>query len=253
MVRRLSFTSVFLIALSVASATAVVAVASGCGDSGGNGKTTSGNEAGEQPEPSEEAAGAVPASLGTLESGAEDTVDFAHGRDRAAVVRTARKVLSAARGRAAADLRDAGVAPAQISALQDRARLLDGIAARAPFVRVSLAANAISALMPAFYARYEDPVPPDVLELDYLDREAQLRSQAGDRASLAPVVRSLSATWTKLRPEVVDAGGDAVAARYDRHVEAMRRLSRNAGRALEREAATGLELVDDLEHQFRKQ
>jgi hypothetical protein len=220
----------------------VLAVA-GCGDSGGNEQTTTRSEP----------AGAVPASLGTLESGAEDIVDLAHARDRAAVIRTARKVLRAARGRAAADLRKAGVAPVQIEAVQDRARLLDGIAARAPFVRVSLAANAISALMPAFYARYEDPVPPDVLKLDYLDREAQLRSQAGDRASVPPVVTSLTATWTKLRPDVIDAGGDSVAARYDRHAQAMRRLARSAGRALEREAATGLELVDELENQFRKQ
>lgn len=224
--------------------------ATGCGDSG------AGNDATTRAEPAEggkspAGAGAVPASLGTLESGAEDTVDLAHARRRAAVGRTAREVLRAARGRAASDLRAAGVPQEQVAALQERARLLDSIAARASFARVSLAANAISALMPALYARYEDPVPPDVLKLDYLDREAQLRAEAGDSESVPSVVRSLSATWTTLRPDVVSAGGEPVAARYDHHVQVMRRLARPAGRALQREAGTGLELVDELEGQFR--
>ena len=108
--------------------------------------------------------------------------------------------------------------------------------------------------MPGFYARYEDPVPPDVLKLDYLDREAQLRSLAGDRTSVRTAVDELSTTWTKLRPEVIDAGGDGVAGRYTRHVASMRRLAGGTDeRALQKEAVTGLELVDELENQFRKQ
>ena len=246
-----------LVALVLASF--AVSAMSGCGDSGGDEQATTqsepaaGGESSEAAEEGREEGGSVPASLGTLESGAEDAVDQAHARDRAAVVRTARKVLQAARGRAGADLREAGVAPVEITALQDRARLLDGIAARASFARVALAANSISGLMPALYARFEDPVPPDVLKLDYLDREAQLRSQAGDRASVPPIVKGLAATWAKLRPDVIDAGGEAVAARYADHVRAMRRLARAAGRPLEREASNGLELVDELESQFRKQ
>ena len=220
----------------------VAVAASGCGDSGGADHVSTENKA-----------AAVPASLGALESGAEDTVDLAHARNRAGVVRTAHEVLRAARGRAAVDLREAAVAPAQIADLQERARLLDGIAARASFARVSLAANAISGLMPGLYARYDDPVPPDVLKLDYLDREAQLRTEAGDRAFVPGVVNGLAGTWAKLRPDVVSGGGDAVAARYDRHVRAMRRLARTtADRALRSEASVGLELVDQLESEFRR-
>jgi hypothetical protein len=244
-------TSALIVLLCAAVAAAAVAGVTGCGDdSGGTEQATTGEpaEGGEGPEEP----AAVPASLGTVESGAEDTVDFAHRSDRAAVVRTARKVLRAARGRAASDLRAAGVDPGQIAALQQRARRLERIAADASFADVSLAANAVSGLMPALYGRYEDPVPPDVLKLDYLDREAQLRSEAGDRGSVPSVVDGLSATWTHLRPDVLSAGGAPVAARYDRHVRAMHRLAGTADSGLQREAGTGLELVDDLEAQFRK-
>jgi hypothetical protein len=168
------------------------------------------------------------------------------------VVATARVLLRAAKGPATADLREAGVPDYRVAELRSRARLLESLAPRADFARVSLAANRISALMPEFYARYRDPVPPDVLKVDYLDREAQLRSLAGDQASVPGVVTELSSTWSGLRGRVIAAGGRRVAARYARHVAAMRRLARGPRGALQREAGTGLELVDELEHQFRK-
>jgi hypothetical protein len=228
--------------------------AAGCGDSnGGDGKTSPRQEAAEQGEGSEEGVGAVPASLGQVESGAEDTIDFANEGARAQVVKKARALRQATVG-AAADLREAGVGPARIRALQQRAALLETLTARADLVRVSLAANEVSALMPEFYARYKDPVPPEVLRLDYLDREAQLRSLAGDRASISSTVRELASTWTELRPQVLDAKGKRVATRYDRHVRSMRRRARGANDdALQREAVRGLELVDELEQQFRAQ
>jgi hypothetical protein len=43
-----------------------------------------------------------------------------------------------------------------------------------------------------------------------------------------------------------------VAARFTRHVAAMRRLREGPAAALEHEAAAGLELVDALERQFRR-
>jgi hypothetical protein len=169
------------------------------------------------------------------------------------VVATAARLRRAANGPAARDLRRASVPEERISALRDRARLLDSIAPRASLARVSLAANQISALMPELYGHYKDPVPPDVLKLDYLDREAQLRSLAGDEASVPPAVSALSSTWTSLRPRVIDVGGRAVAARYTRHVVSMRGLARASDpEALQKQAAKGLDLVDELEHQFRK-
>jgi hypothetical protein len=230
--------------LSTAVMMVLAASALGCGDSNGDGSETS-TQAKKQ---------AVPASLGTVESGAEDTIDFARGRDRAAVVRTSRELREAAKGAAAADLRAAEVPQDRITALQDRARLVAALAPRADLLRVSLAANQVSALMPEFYARYADPVPPEVLKLDYLDREAQLRSLAGDQPSVRAAVLELSSTWAKLRTQVIDAGGENVAASFTRHVRAMQRLVRSSDpAALQKEAVAGLELVDQLEDAFRKQ
>src|SRR6185295_8151958 len=93
----------------VATALVIVlaAMASGCGDSNGDGSETS-TQAKKQ---------AVPASLGTVESGAEDTIDLARGNDRAGVVRTSRELREAAKGAAAADLRAADVPADRIAAL----------------------------------------------------------------------------------------------------------------------------------------
>jgi len=64
----------------------------------------------------------------------------------------------------------------------------------------------------------------------------------------------LSSTWAKLRAQVIDAGGEKVAASFTRHVRAMQRLARSSDRAaLQKEAVAGLELVDQLEDAFRKQ
>ena len=238
--------------LVVALPALIVVAATGCGDSKGN-QSSEKSESPEQQEASEETAGDVPASLGKVESGAEDTIDLAHNGDRAEVVSTTRALRRTAENAAATDLRKAGVDPQEISLLRQRARLLEALAPRGDLDRVSLAANQISALMPVFYARYQDPVPPDVLKLDYLDREAQLRSLVGDRASVRMAVAELSATWTSLRAQVLEAGGGRVARRFSRHVRSMRRLQDGADRELQKEAVTGLELVDELEQVFRRQ
>ena len=194
----------------------------------------------------------VPASLGRVESGAEDAIDLARAGERAKLIGTSRALARTATTRAAADLRNAGVPAGAIAELAARAGLLKSIAPRAEFTRAALAANGISALMPEFYARYRDPVPPEVLMLDYLDREAELRSLAGGAAVVPSVVARLTATWSALRPRVIDAGGRRVAARFTHHVTSMRRFRRGPPRALQREAAAGLELVDALERQFRR-
>jgi hypothetical protein len=252
-IRRGSVASALAVALAAGSIVGLIAAASGCGDSkhAGTSKTT--DTAAQTGTTARTATKRVPRSLGTVESGAEDAIDFAHEGDRPKVVTAIRALRRAADGKAATDLRKAQVPEDRIAALQDRARLVAAIARRAQLLRVSLAANQVSALMPEFYARYADPVPPAVLKLDYLDREAQLRSQAGDRATVRAAVRDLSSTWAGLRQDVIDARGRKVAASYSRHAAAMRRLSSGSNQAsLQREAVTGLELVDRLEGVFRK-
>jgi hypothetical protein len=98
------------------------------------------------------------------------------------------------------------------------------------------------------------PVPASlkaVLALDHLDRDAQLRSRAGEQGAVRSSVRDLAKTWSALRPRVVAAGGRKVAIRYDAHVRAMKRLADSSNRkALQREAVHGLDLVDSLEAVF---
>jgi len=200
--------------------------------------------------PASGARSTVPASLTRVESAAEDAIDFLE-RGRSAKARQALEALRRlAHGQAATDLAKAGVARAKVRALQRRADRAASLSARgAAELEVSLAANAVSQLMPGLYASYRDPVPPTVLKLDYLDRELQLRSRAGQPSAVSARVRDLTATWTKLRPAVVRAGGRKVALDYDGHVRALR--TDTAPAAVQRQAAIGLELVDRLEDVFR--
>jgi hypothetical protein len=245
-VSRRNLASIIFAALALGLA----ANAFGCGGSNESDKTTSTKET--EKTTTQATQEPVPRSLNTVESAAEDTIDFAHAGNRAKVVATARKLRRAAAGPASADLRKAGVPADTITALQDRARLVSSLARTADFLRLSLGANQVSALMPELFAHYATTIPPAVQRLDYVDREAQLRSRAGDETSVGAAVEDLSSTWTALRPDVIKAGGAKVAARFSRHVAAMRRLAKGSNAAaLQKEAAIGLELVDRLEDAFR--
>jgi hypothetical protein len=193
----------------------------------------------------------VPASLTSVESAAEDIVEFALQRKRADVVARAGQLKAGAAGPAAKALAAAGAPAANITALKERAARVAAFAPKAPYVRIAIAANSVSALMPSFYARFADPVPPSVLTLDYLDREAQLRSLVGEQSRVTSAVDLLARTWAALRPKVIAVGGVGVARQYDRHVASMRRLAATSERAaLQKEAVNGLELVDSLESAF---
>ena len=192
----------------------------------------------------------VPAVLGDAESSAEDIVDYALEGDRAKAVEEARALRSNVDGPAAAALRRAGASPAEISNLKLRAARVARLADHGSLVAVALGANAVSGLMPQLYAHFRNPVPPLVLRLDYLDREAQLRSLAGQRRDVAAAIIGLRKTWPEVRPKVIAAGGATAAAAYDRHVTAMRRLAPGARGAIQAEAVRGLQLVDELEQVF---
>jgi hypothetical protein len=255
-------------AIAASAVLGLTGTALGCGGSDDGDKTTS-TQGAESTTPTQEtktnterqeqeAKRPIPPSLNTVESAAEDTIDFAHAGNRAKVIATARKLQRTAAGRASADLRKAGVPTDTIRALQDRARLVSSLARTAGFLRLSLGANQVSALMPELFAHYSTPIPPAVQRLDYVDREAQLRSRAGDETSVSAAVDDLVATWAVLKPDVIKAGGAKVAARFSRHVAAMRRLAKGSDAAelqaeLQAEAGRGLELVDRLEETFRGQ
>ena len=191
----------------------------------------------------------LPASLTSAESNAEDIVDAALAHDRSGVTSIAAALKASAHGQAAA-LRDDGVPAPLVSQLEQRADRLAAVARSAPYVQVLLTANAVSQLMPALYIRFAAPVPPAIQKLDYLDREAQFRSLAGEPGRVAEAVKELGQTWAQLRRRVVAAGGRREAAAYTDHVASMERLDPAAGAPIQSEARRGLELVDRLEQVF---
>jgi hypothetical protein len=198
------------------------------------------------------AAAPVPSSLKALESSAEDLVDVALAGNRQEVVAGASELSTLANGQALTSLSRAGVPRALIGGLKERSGVVRRLAAKGAFVRVALAANAVSGLMAQLYGHFRDRVPPSVLTLDYLDREAQLRSLMGGRNGVATVVKRLEPTWTPLRRQVIAAGGTKQAAAYDKHVAAMKRLVVGPLGRVRGEALHGLALVDELEGVFTR-
>jgi hypothetical protein len=190
-----------------------------------------------------------PQILEATESSAEDLIDYALEGDRSRVVSGAQQLKRTA-AQAVPVLRGAGPTNAQLSALRTRAARVAGVSRSGKFVDVALAANAVSELMPGLYRRFAVSIPPAVLALDYLEREAQLRARAGQKSRVPPLVDHLASTWSGLRARVRSRGGRTEAAAFDKHVAAMKRLAPAAGGALQREAGVGLELVDDLENVF---
>jgi hypothetical protein len=191
----------------------------------------------------------VPKALTRAETAAEDVIGFLEKGQPAKSKSEARILRDLAHGKAADVLRQAGVPEAKIKAFQQRADRTARLSLRdAPALQVSQAANSVSQLMPGFYSRYRDLVPATVLELDYLDRQVQLDSQAGHKAKLRETVRQLDRAWRQLRPQLVKAGGAAVANSYDQHVTALKRGG--AATAVQNQAVRGLDLVDRMEGVF---
>jgi hypothetical protein len=194
----------------------------------------------------------VPSSLTALESNAEDIVDVALAHDRAQVIAMAATLASSSGSAATKALVSAGAKPADIAALRARAAVVARLSHAGPFTSIALASNAVSAVVTELYAHFSDPVPVAVRRLDYLDREAQLRSLAGQSKAVPPVVARLAATWKPLRPSVIGHGGGTVAAAYARHVTAMGHLAKTPGSAFRSEAVNGLNIVDELESVFSR-
>jgi hypothetical protein len=192
----------------------------------------------------------VPGVLTDTESSAEDIVDYALAGDRRRVVATATLLQQTANGPAAATLRRDNIPPAVVAQLEQRANRLARLSRHGSMISVALAANAVSGLMPGLYAHFQDPVPPTILRLDFLDREAQLRSLAHQATQAAAAVGALAPAWSGVRSRVIAAGGANEAGSFDRHVAAMKKLLPRTGRSFEAEAARGLELVDQLERVF---
>jgi hypothetical protein len=194
----------------------------------------------------------IPPALRSAESDAEDTIDLALAGKRARVVKKAEALRAVADGPAAAALRSAGVSAAEIADFRARSHEVARLAPRANLVDVAIASNRAFALMPDFFAHYDSPIPAAVTSLDHLDFEAKLQARAGHTAAIQPAVAELKRTWLALRPDVVEAGGRRVAARFDAHVARMVRLAPRGGQAVVREAQRGLDLVDEIEGVYER-
>jgi len=124
----------------------------------------------------------VPKPLTRAETAAEDVIGLLEKGNPAGSRSEARILRELAYGQASGALIRAGASEQQIRTFQQRADRTARLASTgARPVATSLAANSVSELMSGFYARFQDPVPAEVLKLDYLDREIQLRSQSGER------------------------------------------------------------------------
>lgn len=227
-----------LIAAGVLATTMAGGLVAGCG--GDNSPATTIDAAA--------ASSAIPDSLRTVEGGAEDTTDFVLAGERAHAVDAANALNEAAQGQAAKDLATAGISAARIDELKARAAEVARIAPGGKPIDVALAANRAFELVPGFFTAYSDPVPAEVIELDYLDFEAKLQGIAGDSTEAASAIAQLDRTWSALRGEVVAAGGDSAATQFDAHVAEMLQLtSAGTDQQIADEAQHGLDLVDELE------
>jgi hypothetical protein len=199
-----------------------------------------------------EARASVPESLDATESDAEDIVDLALAKSLTDLREKAAD-LKADANEAADALGEEDAPEAELAQLRARGSHVEELLVKGGGepLEIALAANSISALMPDFFRLFKTDVPPDVLELDYLDREAQLRSLAHDGDKVSAAVGQLEQTWNGLRPQIVDAGGEQEASQFTKHVAAMKKLDQSGdASALQREAVNGLELVDALEKVF---
>ncbi len=188
----------------------------------------------------------TPQALEAIESGAEDMVDYALDGNRRALVKGAATLTTAVEDGKAL-LAENGVPAATIRRLLTLSTAVSRVADSGKPVRVALAANAVSALMPSIYERFAGKELAALLRLDYLDREAQLRGLAGQPGKVPGLVTQLKASWSSVRPAILARGGNKQATAFDRHVAAMVRLEKGAAAGIAREAAAGLELIDALE------
>ena len=225
----------------IASVALALLTLAGCG--GGEGEEREGPEATSE--------STIPESVRAVESGAEDTIDLVLAGDREQAVQAARSLEEAARGDAASDLAKAGIPAATIDQLRARAAHVAAIATDGEPVPVALAANRVLGLVPGFFAAYSDPVPADVLRLDYLDFELKLEALAGDRKKAAAAASSLEKTWKGLQGQVVGAGGESEANAFTAHVNSVESLlTSGSDTKIADEAQHGLDLVDELERVY---
>ena len=195
--------------------------------------------------------GETPNQLDAMESLAEDAFDMALGENYAGVSAAAREIdtrWKAFRTQAARD----GVNESDLRNMDEAVSDLRRAAANpAEPLSLARAANSVSGEMEILFEVYDPPVPPAILQLDFLGREIALDGMEKNFASASADVDTMVLTWRRLRQTVLDAGGAQAAADYDESITRLQTalLARDAN-ALVEEANDNLELVDALENVF---
>ena len=115
-------------------------------------------------------------------------------------------------------------------ALRSRATSVTGLAARSRSpLAIAQAANGVIRLIADHPDVFEDSAAPELLSLDYLEREAQLRSLAGQHLAVTAVVERAVAVWPRLRRRLIAAGANELAQQFDAHLEELSRHQSAAG------------------------
>lgn len=115
------------------------------------------------------------------------------------------------------------------------------------------AANAVSAPVDAFFALYEDPVPPPVLRLDSLGREVVLDARDGDFGAASGHVDQFSTTFGQVRDALIADGGEAESTAFINDINSMRDdITAADATKLATDANDALEVVDGMEGVFAK-
>ncbi|MEA2249600.1 MAG: hypothetical protein QOH46_4129 [Solirubrobacteraceae bacterium] len=128
---------------------------------------------------------------------------------------------------------------AVVAALRVRTSAMAGLAARrAPALALAETANRVRDLVAEQAELHADPAIAAVLRLDYLEREVELRSLAGQHAAAGAAARAVADVWTGARATVAV---EPLAARFDDHVAHLQQL--RGPSLIEEEARRGLELV----------
>lgn len=193
----------------------------------------------------------VPPALMTIEGLAEDTYDQAMAGNADAVAINADDIDLRWQEFRAQATRD-GATTAVLSSMDDAVAGLHAVVdANGDTTALARAANSVSAPMPRLFELYEDPVPPAVLQLDYLGREVVLDAREGNYNGATTHVDAIESAFGSVRNALIDDGGDQQATAYDANVTALRTdIAAADATALEADANVGLELVDDMEGVF---
>ncbi len=196
---------------------------------------------------------AIPAALSAVEGAAEDGYDKGLAGDFAAAMAAATTVhdqWTTYRPQATRD----GAQAAWLNGMDGAvAGFKTAASAGTDKVAVARAANAISAWMDKFYGLYSNPVPAEVIRLDYLGREVVLDAMSNDFVAATQHDTQIATAWRQVRPKVVAAGGTQEATDTDAVKVALGTASQaKDGPTTIAKANVLLELVDSLERVFAK-